>query len=351
MKRLLTLILILSLFGMPVFSQVFENYRVVVRNSQGQLLTDKAVTLKLEVLENSAYGSILYAEVFRVSTNSNGEAVLDIGAGKGLHGSFQDVQNNESQLFIKTFIDLNNGISFMEMEPDIKTSIPYALYAGCFALGNLSEEATTAVSISGMIIDFDGNTYPTVTIGEQTWLAANLKSEHYADGRKINHVYDYQNNASVSSEYGKLYSWDAAMDGKPSSVLVPSRVQGVCPDGFHVPSAGEWEILKRTINEQYNVAGAQIGLKLKENGSEHWNNQNGIEGNNDTGFTALGAGCVNHPGSTFLELKEGTSFWSASEYPRNKNQAYRLKLYDSGVATTSGAVNKTTGFSVRCVMD
>ena len=110
MKRLLTLILILSLFGMPVFSQVFENYRVVVRNSQGQLLTDKAVTLKLEVLENSAYGSILYAEVFRVSTNSNGEAVLDIGAGKGLHGSFQDVQNNESQLFIKTFISADSKI-------------------------------------------------------------------------------------------------------------------------------------------------------------------------------------------------------------------------------------------------
>ena len=72
-------------------------------------------------------------------------------------------------------------------------------------------------------------------IGDQIWLAENLKSTHYCDGTEIPDVVAYNNDDSLADIYGLLYTWDAAMNGSN----IPSS-QGACPCGWHVPSDEEW---------------------------------------------------------------------------------------------------------------
>ena len=140
------------------------------------------------------------------------------------------------------------------------------------------------------------------------------------------------------------------MNDAGSSTSTPSGVQGVCPTGFHLPSIDEWTVLKDYVHDHYGVGGGLIGRKLKESGTNHWETDNG---NNETGFTALGAGHMYVLGGTpsFKELKVATAFWSATQYSGNTDQAMYFKFYDSGVVTTNSAFHKTGGYPVRCIKD
>ena len=100
------------------------------------------------------------------------------------------------------------------------------------------------------VTDIDGNVYKTVKLGNQVWMAENLRTTRYADGRKIPlgttesfdvayRYYPDDNSANVA-DYGYLYNWPAVMNGSASSSANPSGVQGICPDGWHVPSNAEW---------------------------------------------------------------------------------------------------------------
>ena len=108
----------------------------------------------------------------------------------------------------------------------------------------------------GTIIDYDGNTYRTIELGDQWWMVSNLKATRYADGTEIPLVestsdwkdlgyddlaYCYYNNSADNEAriYGALYTWAAAMNDATSSYSNPSEVQGVCPDGWHLPSDEE----------------------------------------------------------------------------------------------------------------
>ena len=144
----------------------------------------------------------------------------------------------------------------------------------------------------GSITDIDGNTYKTVTIGTQTWMAENLKVTKYNDGIAIPNVTDntawrelttgalcdYGNTPSNSETYGKLYNWHAVNTGK------------LCPTGWHVPSDAEWTELT-----DYLGGTSVAGDKLKETGSTHWSNLR-TGATNETGFTALRVATVSAVG-------------------------------------------------------
>jgi len=116
------------------------------------------------------------------------------------------------------------------------------------------------------LTDYDGNTYRTVQIGEQCWMRENLRTTHYADGTSINHgtkgsqkypYYFYPTDSRDSyydkkyvSEYGLLYNWCAVMGYAKPSNANPSGVQGICPKGWHVPSAAEWEQLLKYVGSK-----------------------------------------------------------------------------------------------------
>ena len=214
----------------------------------------------------------------------------------------------------------------------------------------LIAEAGSNVAETGTVKDYDGNTYKTVKIGGQWWMAENLKSTHYSDGDGISLIADnaswenldfsdkaycgYNDSVISAGAYGLLYTWAAAMNGTESSELTPSYVQGVCPCGWHLPSDGEWIVLEMELGMSYEIAwlcgwrGTNEGAKMKS--KEGWyNNGNGT---NSSGFSAIPAGIRNNYGF-FSDRGVATQFWSSTEYINNTNYAFnRLLSYDhSGV--------------------
>ena len=202
----------------------------------------------------------------------------------------------------------------------------------------------------------DGYTYQTVQIGSQTWMAENLKylpsvvgpgtgsySEAYCyvygyDGTSISAAKATENYAT----YGVLYNWTAAMNGAESSDANPSGVQGICPDGWHLPSDAEWTQLTDYLGGK-SVAGG----KLKEAGYDHWQSPN--EGaNNESGFTALPGG-YRYSGGNFGSIRSFGDWWSSTEYDAD-DAWYRLLRYDYS-SVFRYCSSKSMGLSVRCLRD
>ena len=188
----------------------------------------------------------------------------------------------------------------------------------------------------------DGNAYKTVKIGNQIWLAENLKylpsvvgpstgSEttpyYYVYGYDGTNVTDAKATSNYTT-YGVLYNCTAAMDA--------------CPDGWHLPSAAEWGQLT------YYLGGEDVaGGKLKETGTTHWASPN-RGATNETGFTALPGGYRGHEGYFFNIGLEG-GWWSATE--GSTYYAWNRNVYYYGSSGYRGYDSKEVGFSVRCVRD
>lgn len=202
----------------------------------------------------------------------------------------------------------------------------------------------------------DGNHYNVVKIGNQIWMAENLKYlpsvVEPATGSSTTpyyYVYDYNgtdvNAARATANYttyGVLYNWTAAMNSSVSSTANPSSVQGVCPIGWHLPSDAEWTELTNYLGGT-SVAGG----KLKEIGTTHWSSPN-TGATNATGFTALPAGDRIGSGS-FLYVGLYGYWWSTTEFSAT-NTRYQSLSYYSGDAHLYN-YGKEFGFSVRCVRD
>ncbi len=194
------------------------------------------------------------------------------------------------------------------------------------------------------ITDIDGNTYKTVTIGTQTWMAKNLKVTKYNDGIAIPNVTnntewkelttgalcDYANTPSNSETYGKLYNWHAVNTGK------------LCPTGWHVPSDAEWTELTDYLGGE-SVAGG----KLKETGTTHWASPN-TGATNETGFTALPGGYRSSGGAFYNDGDNGT-WWSATE--TNATSAWYRNMGNNYSNVIRGNNYSEVGFFVRCVRD
>jgi uncharacterized protein (TIGR02145 family) len=197
----------------------------------------------------------------------------------------------------------------------------------------------TKVSAQDSITDYDGNVYHTITIGNQVWLKENLKSLHYSDGTLIPGVVAYNNSDSLAEIYGRLYPWNAAMKNSTT----PGS-QGVCPDGWHVPTHNQWSVM------DYFLGGPLVaGGELKEAGTSHWFPPN-TGATNSSGFTGLPAGEFDGNQSlNFLFLGMAAVFWTS-------NQAGSLmakERYLSHDDAISGNLNwyKTMKYSIRCIRD
>lgn len=143
------------------------------------------------------------------------------------------------------------------------------------------------------IMDQDGNYYRVVTIGEQTWMAENLNT-----GIPI-FLYQLQQDNDIIEKwcydcdtYGGLYTWYEAMQYNPSDTGIIGTTQGICPEGWHMPTPDElYQLLNYCggSKDYDNLANRVYWAKLKEVGFEHWPEPN--TGAIDTfGFTALPGG-------------------------------------------------------------
>ncbi len=228
---------------------------------------------------------------------------------------------------------------------------------------------TTDSSSSNIVMDIDGNIYSTIQIGEQVWMAENLKVTRYPDGSLIPHVEDHQEWFHLNREsegycwyenvltngyvYGALYTWPTAVDGLEISDLIPSDIQGVCPDGWHLPSDGEWKQLEMFLGmsqadaDREDWRGAGVADKLKQAGTLTWEGPNS-EATNETGFSALPGG-YRHGSGEFLGLGTTARFWSTSKNGYSYGWFRRLDYDNSSVNRSYEGVYR--GHSVRCVKD
>ena len=195
-----------------------------------------------------------------------------------------------------------------------------------------------AQSPGDTVTDFDGNVYESVILGNQTWLAENLKSTHYCDGSEIPDVVSYNNDPSLGDIYWLLYTWNAAMNGSTT----PGE-QGVCPCGWHVPSDEEWSELETFLG------GADIaGGKMKETGLDHWYSPN-TGADNTSGLTILAAGefdaSYNPP--SFRFLKEYAVFWTSTQINLLKARERAISYNNTKSLTVDWY--KTLKYSIRCV--
>lgn len=164
----------------------------------------------------------------------------------------------------------------------------------------------------------DGKTYKYVTIGNQVWMAENLAYESGRGG-----YWAYDNIKSNVAKYGYLYDWETA--------------KKVCPTGWHLPGIGEWKQLENTFE-------SKAGKKLKA--KRGWsNNGNGID---EFGFSALPGGSRDVSGSFNLIGSSGT-WWSATENVTTFAWYQSLSYYSAYVSRSD--LNKSNGFSVRCLKD
>jgi uncharacterized protein (TIGR02145 family) len=211
----------------------------------------------------------------------------------------------------------------------------------------------------------DGHEYKWVKIGGQIWMAENLAYlpfvsplSAFSFTERYYYVYDYEGTIINDAEdtynyrtYGVLYNWPAAMSGFTSSTVNPSNVQGICSDGWHLPSLAEWNELIDYLGGDSQAIGA-----MKEAGIEHWSSSNtGVT--NISGFTALpggGAWYIESTDSnylTFRGLNNQGFWWTTNEDDANLDKAFILIMgYDAATVNKAGDF-KSAGNSVRCVKD
>lgn len=217
------------------------------------------------------------------------------------------------------------------------------------------------------IKDYDGNTYNTVLIGNQCWMKENLRTTHYNDGTSIPaggsnnsntdpYYYDYSSSGIALSSRGYLYNWPAVMHGASSSNANPSGVQGVCPNGWHVPSDGEWTQLTDYVESQsqYLCSNNSTYIAKALASTAGWNSSTGTcavgntpGSNNATGFSALPAGCYYSSG--YYGFGYYAFFWSSTE--SNSSSASGRYLYYPNALVVSTSDIKSGGYSVRCLRD
>jgi uncharacterized protein (TIGR02145 family) len=193
-------------------------------------------------------------------------------------------------------------------------------------------------------VDYDGNEYQVVKIGNQIWMAENLRSLHYSDGTAIPNVRVYDDIEQYADTYGRLYTWEAVMNGETSSNENPSGVHGIAPEGWHVPSKAEWEELIAYLGGN-SVAGG----KMKAIGTTYWADPN-IGATNESGFNALPGGVWDFANS-YVMLYSDALFRTCTE--SSSENAYFVTLaYDNSQAIfPEPGLAKISALSVRCIKD
>jgi uncharacterized protein (TIGR02145 family) len=236
---------------------------------------------------------------------------------------------------------VRNGLSVQSL-PFIPLIFIFLLAVSCS-----SDDKPTKSSPPTSVTDVDGNLYQVVTIGTQTWMAENLKVQHYRNGDPIPNVTadaawmnsdsgaycNLKNNAINVDSYGRLYNWYAVNDARK-----------IAPIGWHVPTDAEWQTLI-----DYLGGPTVAGIKLKESGMTHWNSS-GAEGTNESGFTALPGEFRNWNGDwSFTSSGANAFFWSATE--SDVTNAWDRRLYYNLESVSHDDWDKHNGMSIRCIAD
>ena len=217
-----------------------------------------------------------------------------------------------------------------------------------------------AIDYDEMIDDRDGQIYKTIKIGEQVWMAENL---NYANSELtpsiLNRNWCYDSMEENCYYGGRLYTWAAAIDsvklatdknnpqdcGYERDCTLPSKVQGICPNGWHLPDTTEWLALFDAVG---GIDSAGVILKSLTGWSADENSENG-NGLDAVGFSALPTGGRNALGY-YSASHTNACFWSASQ-DDDSRMAYGVGMGYADVRAGMDYAYKSYSFMIRCLKD
>ena len=342
-----------------------------VGTSYGEVLSFTTNTA-LATVVTQGVGSATYTEVtLKGKVTSNGGATI---TARGFEYGTSADNLSESVLCGNGSGSFTQAITGLA----INTTYYYRAYATNSvgtAYGDVAIFKTCNCGGSVKVTDIDGNQYGTVLIGEQCWMSQNLRTTKYADGTSISlgssasttTAYRYYPNNSSSNVtnglylglgYGYLYNWKAAMHGASGSSTNPSNVQGVCPNGWHLPSYAEWTQLTDYLSSQseYQCDGNTTYIAKSLAAQRYWNYIGSttcavvvnIDDNNATGFGAVPAGELDNNSDYYFG--KSTAFWSATT-TFSSGMAYYMSISYNSATVYNGSRMTSYGSSVRCVRD
>ncbi len=227
----------------------------------------------------------------------------------------------------------------------------------------------------------DDQEYAWVKIGNQTWMAENLRYLPMVTGPGAEsesipyyYVYAYNGNSVDAAKYtdnyrnyGVLYNWPAAMDVGLSENVSSGSTQGACPPGWHLPGEGDWDRLVNFLVTKYGLKNSRenvngVGNKLKScrqldsplggicNTPDHprWASHKTHYGTDEFGFAALPGG-YRYAGGNMGNIGYRGYWWTSAE--DSPEEAWRRDINNIYGSVDSGVCSKAAGFSVRCVKD
>lgn len=222
----------------------------------------------------------------------------------------------------------------------------------------------------------DGRTYKTVTIGDQVWMAQNL---NYSDSVKTPSLKRrtgcYYNDTAYCNIAGRFYTWAAAIDSvklandsanpqicgyDDDNCEITGPIQGICPDGWHLPSFDEWAILLKGLGlpfGSYSLYGGPAsiggGKVLKSQTGWYINENVNLNGNgtDSVGFSALPVGYKIAGKNGYAGNYYNAAFWAGEEYWTNSEEAHYMYLQSESEDAFLDATDKRAGLSIRCIKD
>jgi uncharacterized protein (TIGR02145 family) len=194
--------------------------------------------------------------------------------------------------------------------------------------------------VYGSLTDQDANFYRTVLIGNQEWMAENLKTGLYSNGDSIPVMTNFNSWSAISNGICNWYNLDSASNNCPYGRLynwyTTADIRNVCPVGWHVPTDSEWTTLV-----DYLGGDELAGGKLKSVGNQFWDLALGF---NSSGFSALPSGYTN---GLFQDIRRTAVWWTST--PNSSSDGWSRGVYYYTNVSVRGYSDMNHGYAIRCL--
>ena len=308
-------------------------------------LSEDEVVLVGELLMSKAAGG---SDEYDFSANLGGFC-FDTGScfEQGDYGNYW-TSSGKRQVFSKTFSFTNSLANRSDLHSVRCVKGEGVDEVSSSSLNDYSSDSSAEppLEYDSFIDSRDNQIYDKVKIGEQTWMAENLNYDS-GDGS-----YCFENKKFECIIYGRLYSYLNMLSGEEAQENSDLIIQGICPEGWHIPSMNEYETLALFIAKTHGVEGEsklgehQIGKYLKSR--SNWkDNGEGWEEGIDSHYFAAYAGGYGIIDGNYINRRSTGHWWTSTKEDATSVKAYMLNNWYNDFSVSSG--NNKTLHSLRCI--
>ena len=320
------LLILLPIFG---FSQAPQkiNFQSILRNTNGEVVANKAVSLRISILSGSITGNTVYSETHGKTTDASGLISLQIGNGTVINGAFSTILWGNAAYFIKLEADFNGGINYVLLGTQELMSVPYALYASKTdtSVLNFANRFSSKVNISDtatMLTNYRNGLNNKLNTSDTFFMLAN-----YWTG--LNNKVNIADTSNMLNPY--LRKVDAMANVETDPVFNSSIAKGIS-----VIDTAYWN---RKINPSDTAT--MLNPYLKKSDFPLGTTTGNIQYWNGTTWVNLVPGL---PGQSLIITATGIPSWSGAAYPTLTTTA--ISSITSTSANAGGNISSDGGASV-----